>query len=1099
MRTTVLCCLFLPGLTLPASIRALGQTTTDAAHSGSTAILPRSASPAVADYSAEAVVIQHLDTVYTMAADGTGSRKVTMAARVGSDAAVRQLGIVTIGFAGSAERVEIDYVRVKRPDGTVIQTPVSGAMEMPAPITQQAPFYSDLKQTQIPVRSLGVGDTLEWQVRVIRTKAEAPGQFWGQDSFIEDSVVLSQTLELRVPENTPVTVWSPTRKPAELVDGAERVYRWTGSQTKPTAGKEADAERELKKKQVWTPEQELDAKEGKLPTVAWTTFKSWGAVGDWYRGLESDRTVPDPAIKAKVAELTAGKTTEEEKVNAVYHYVATQIRYIGVAFGIGRYQPHHAAEVLENQYGDCKDKHTLLAAMLGTLGLHPDAVLIGAGVRFNEAVPSPAAFNHLITSVAVEGKPVWLDSTEEVAPYRALAYVIRDKSALVIPEAGTAKIERTPANLPFPSFQIMDAVGTLDKDGTSNSRLVLTLRGDVEMLVRGALRQISPAQYDGFVQQISQGMGYSGKTSNSEIGRPEDTAVPLKMSYDYKREDSGDWANLKIVPQIAPVSLPRPNDKEPPVQAIALGAPRVETSTSVLKLPNGWGVELPEAVHAKSAYATYDKTYRFEKGTLYAERKITVLQENVPVTDWKSYKKWADAADLGNEQYVQLIRNEQKTTSEEKGPVSAAENGPVNNAQAAKLITSAQEAIQNHNLDRAQSMLDLAKALNPEQYFLWVEYGYLEFSRGEMSLAIVDYRKELSLHPQVYDAYGPLAGTLVTMNRRKEAEETLSKWAAAQTSSSVPSLGLATMLIQDRDGAGAVAAVDAAIARLPEDKKKDEHLQLLLGRAQIMAGTTGKGRATLVALLQSTRDPDMMNNGAYELADAGLELPLAESSTQTALTRMTEESMTWTADEDPDMLRRKSRMLIAAWDTLGWILYREGKLEEAKSYITAAWLNSQSPATGEHLAALKAASGDKGGALAQYELAVATFPATDAMGAKKAPGPDQKRLQEQIDHLRSAGAKSSMIDSSKRLQQLRMIPLGSWNSSNAVTEYRMLLAGDRVERAKVTSAKKEPKGAQEMVRKAQLKGFLPTGSQAHLVRNGMLNCHSGVCELVFLQ
>ncbi len=1098
MRTALLCCLSLPAFFLPASNRALGQTTNNV-RSGTTATPAPNAPPADADYSAEAVVIQRLDTVYTMAADGTGSRKVTMAARVSSEAAVRQLGIVTIGFAGSSERVEVDYVRVRRADGTVIQTPATGAMEMPAPITQQAPFYSDLKQMQIPVRSLGVGDTLEWQIRVIRTRAEAPGQFWGQESFLDDGVVLSQTLELRVPKDTPITVWSPTNKPAELLDGAEHVYRWTGSQTKPTAGKVADAERELKKKQVWTPEQELDAKEGKLPTVAWTTFRSWDAVGAWYRGLESDRIVPDAAVKAKVAELTAGKTTDEQKVDAVYHFVATQIRYIGVAFGIGRYQPHHAAEVLENQYGDCKDKHTLLAAMLSTLGLHPDAVLIGAGIRFNETLPSPASFNHLITTVTVAGKPVWLDSTEEVAPYQALAYVIRDKSALVIPETGTAKIERTPVNLPFSSFQTMDALGTLDKDGTSNSRLVLTFRGDVEMLMRAALRQISPAQYDAFAQQLSQGIGYSGKTSNSEIGRPEDTAVPLKMSYDYKREKSGDWANHKIVPQLAPVTLPRPDDKDLPVQAIALGVPHVETSTSAMKLPDGWGVELPEAVHAKSAYATYDETYRFEKGTLYAERRIAVLQDKVPVADWKSYKKWADAADLGNEQYVQLITNEQKSATDTKGSGSQAASGVSDNEAAAKLVSSAYSAIQNHSLDTAQSMLDQAKALNPEQYFLWTEYGYLEFSRGEVASALADYRKELSIHPMAFDTYSALAGTLAALDRRKEAEDTLSEWAAVQTSNSIPCWQLAVMLMQDKDGAKAVAAMDAAIARLPEDKKKDEHMQLLLGRAQIMAGTTAKGRATLIALLQSTRDPDVMNNSAYELADAGQELPLAESSTRTAIGRMTEESMTWTADEDPDLLRRKSAMLMATWDTLGWILYREGNLDEAESYLTAAWLNSQSPVTGEHLAAWKAASGDRNGALAQYELALATVPATGAMGVRKAPGPDQKRLQEQVDHLRSAGAKSTISDAPKRLQQLRMFQLGAWNRPNAVTEYRLLLAGDKVERADVTSAKREPEGSQEMVTKARLKGFLPTGSKAHLVRNGMLNCHSGACELVLLQ
>jgi hypothetical protein len=114
------------------------------------------------------------------------------------------------------------------------------------------------------------------------------------------------------------------------------------------------------------------------------------------------------------------------------------------------------------QYGHCEqDKHTLLAAMLSALGLHPDAVLIGAVVRFNEAVPSPGSFNHLITMVPVGGQAVWLDSTEEVAPYRAMAYVIRNKQALVVPNVGAAKIEMTPAKLPFPSLRTLDAIGTV--------------------------------------------------------------------------------------------------------------------------------------------------------------------------------------------------------------------------------------------------------------------------------------------------------------------------------------------------------------------------------------------------------------------------------------------------------------------------------------------------------------------------------------------------------------------------------------------------------------------------------------------------------------
>jgi Domain of Unknown Function with PDB structure (DUF3857)/Transglutaminase-like superfamily len=501
----MLICFFLPLF----FINALGQSTTTPPK-GTTAA-GQSTSSSAADYSAEPIVLGRLDAVYKMAADGTGSRLTTIVARVQSEAAAKQLGIVGVGYASSSEHVEFSYVRIRHLDGTVTETPVSDAIDMPSPMTREAPFYSDLKQMQVPVRSLRVGDTLEWQAKSVRTKAEASGQFWGAETFTEDAVVLSQTLELRVPKDMYLNVWSPKNKPTETADGGERVFRWVCSQKKPTVGKEADAEKELKKKQVWTAEQELDAKEGKLPSVAWTTFKSWEAVGASYQALESDRIVPDAAVKAKVAELTAGKTTEEEKVRAVYGFVAMQIRYIGVAFGIGRYQPHDAGEVLENQYGDCKDKHTLLASMLSVLGLHPNAALIGAGVRFNEAVPSPGSFNHLITTVPVGGQQVWLDATAEVAPYQALLFVIRDKKALVVPDAGVAKIETTPATLPFSSYQKMDAVGTLDKEGTSNSRLVWTMRGDEEITLRAAFRQVSPGQYDQMVSKFRRASDFRGR------------------------------------------------------------------------------------------------------------------------------------------------------------------------------------------------------------------------------------------------------------------------------------------------------------------------------------------------------------------------------------------------------------------------------------------------------------------------------------------------------------------------------------------------------------------------------------------------------------
>src|SRR5438309_1846429 len=160
MRSILLSCIFLP----LSFVSALGQS--------KTVVVPNTppngvmAAAAPSDYSAEPLVLEHFDNVYTMAADGTGSRLIMVATRVQSEAAVKALGVVYIGYASNQEHVEIAYVRVRRRDGTVIETPVAEAIDMPNPVTREAPFYSDLKQMQVPVRSLRVGDTLEWKAKV---------------------------------------------------------------------------------------------------------------------------------------------------------------------------------------------------------------------------------------------------------------------------------------------------------------------------------------------------------------------------------------------------------------------------------------------------------------------------------------------------------------------------------------------------------------------------------------------------------------------------------------------------------------------------------------------------------------------------------------------------------------------------------------------------------------------------------------------------------------------------------------------------------------------------------------------------------------------
>jgi hypothetical protein len=137
------------------------------------------------------------------------------------------------------------------------------------------------------------------------------------------------------------------------------------------------------------------------PGLAEPQESTWRGIGEWYDGLAHDREAPTPEITTKARELVAGKTDFYEKAEAIGDFVQQQIRYFAVEMGIGGMQPHPAGEIFKGRYGDSKDKSTLLAAMLQSVGLHSDLVLVDTerGV-VNPDAPSIIG-NHAIAAIEI--------------------------------------------------------------------------------------------------------------------------------------------------------------------------------------------------------------------------------------------------------------------------------------------------------------------------------------------------------------------------------------------------------------------------------------------------------------------------------------------------------------------------------------------------------------------------------------------------------------------------------------------------------------------------------------------------------------------------
>src|SRR5271166_7016917 len=327
---------------LPTTGQAQSASAKNAQQSGVAATAKNGAAqpPTPPDYSQEAYVVEHYHQLARYENDGTGSEQLDVQVRVISESGVQFLGQLKVGYSALSDKLDIVYVRVRKPDGSVITAQESAILDLTTP---NAPVYTDYHEKHVSVPSLRPGDVLEYQVVRTITNPLAPNQFWTSFNFAETGVVLDEQLEINVPKGRHIRMKTkPGYDPKVTDEGDRRIYRWAHSHLK-------DQSSNGRRK---GPLNDAD----QIPSVQVSTFESWEDVGAWYAFLERARRQPDEAIKAKAAELVRGKTDDMEKVKALYDYVSRNVRYVSLSFGLGRIQPHAASEVLANGYGDCKDK-----------------------------------------------------------------------------------------------------------------------------------------------------------------------------------------------------------------------------------------------------------------------------------------------------------------------------------------------------------------------------------------------------------------------------------------------------------------------------------------------------------------------------------------------------------------------------------------------------------------------------------------------------------------------------------------------------------------------------------------------------------------------
>jgi tetratricopeptide (TPR) repeat protein/transglutaminase-like putative cysteine protease len=1022
---------------------------------------PPASTPAKPDLSKEASIIESNRTADHFENDGTGKRDVTVRVRVQSDAGVKQYSVLTFVYSSASERLSVEYVRVRQPDGTVVTTPESSIQDMSSDVTRQAPEYSDLREKHAAVKGLVPGSVLEYRVNGELFAPLIPGQFWLAYDFAKTGIIEDEELQVDVPRDRPLKIKSSFVQPVVKDDGDRRTYTWKSSNLD---------HKELQPHQLG---------DFPPPDVQLSTFQSWEELGRWWAGLEKPQMEPTPEIRAKAVELTKDLKTEDKKLRAIYEYVAMQYHYISISFGIGRYKPHAAQEVLNNAYGDCKDKHTLLASLLKAEGIEAWPALIGSSRQLDPDVPSPAQFDHVITAVPRGDALQWMDTTSELAPMGLLVFPIRGKRALLVPDGQLPHLAETPEEASEANTNTYDFSGKLTDEGALEGKVRRTATGDIALVTRLGFRSVSQSQWKDLVQAISYSSGFGGTVSNVEASSPEDPDHPFSYSYDYARKQLPDWENHRTTAHLPAMGLPGVSEeKEKADFPIILGLPITADFTAKIELPKDFTLTIFDDVDMDRAYATYHSHYSFENGVFHAERHFVLKTRQISANERESYRQFQKAVSDDESRYISLDTG------------GKSEGGTSGSPEFQQAMLDGQAKWKQRDFSGALASIQHALEIDPNSAKAWGASGKLHMLLGQTDEAVKELRKSIALDPKNPFAYEALSTTLIAARRREEAEQVLRDLLAQDPQNARARFALASNLSADRRYLDAAAVYEDGIKLDPANSR----YFAALGDAYAKAGESDKALAAYEKAAALDPTPNTWNNVGYAMAVSNLKIPEAEHFARMAVEGIESDTSNITLDKLSDHDFGFMGSLSAYWDTLAWVYFRQGKPEDARKYIQASWMLSQDSVIADHLAQIEEKLGHNQAAIGAYAFAVALGGGTDfKVGARTmqtGANPELPRIRNRLETLLRGKNVQTAIDKKRfDLPQLRLYSFNKSQLPAGTAEFFVLIGpGQRVQGVKFVSGSEQLKPAAKAIEGIHFNQPFPDDAPTRVVRRGILSC-----------
>ncbi|HEY7724078.1 MAG TPA: DUF3857 domain-containing protein [Anaeromyxobacteraceae bacterium] len=540
------------------------------------------------------------------------------------------------GYVPGRQEVRVERARVVRPDGAALE----GAQESDRSASE--PWYRlwyDTRTRALAFPALEPGDLLELAVRTDDVAGEnllsnsfgdlvqLPGAF--RKLRWEYVLLMPPGRALHASETPP-----GVERTERAVEGAVE-HRWRA--------------RDLERVE---PEPGMPGWTEVAPYLHVSTFASWDEVAAFWWGLVREQLVPDAEVRAaadRIArEVRSARRARGEPeagdaralVEAVHAFVVTNVRYVGLEFGIHGYKPYRVDEVHGRRFGDCKDKASLAHAMLAHLGVDSRLVLLRMR-RLGAVADRPASlsvFNHAI--LWVPALDLWLDGTAGFHGTRDLPGEDREASVLVVNPGAPAVFRRVPA--------------ARAEDAVTESAVTVRLAADGSAVLDGTSR-VSGAAAPGYrrayqsegdrraVLEQAFARTFPGLTVRSfeisDLSRLEEDVV-LRFQLAQPRYADRDDGALAFAPfgaahayaETYAAASTRRRD-------LVVGEPYLNRFRYRVELPEGLAADdLPPAARGETPAARFAVSVRREGRALVAEGEVAMLRSRVGPEEYPAFR-----------------------------------------------------------------------------------------------------------------------------------------------------------------------------------------------------------------------------------------------------------------------------------------------------------------------------------------------------------------------------------------------------------------------------------------------------------------------------